>query len=183
MNGGTMITEGKIRLRAPERSDLPNFVRWMNDPEVTAGLLVVLPLSAVDEEKWFENMQNRPQTEHPLVIETPDADGRWLPVGNSGFHNLDMRVRSAEVGLVIGEKEYWNQGLGSAVMRLLLRHGFETLNLNRIYLHVFANNPRAIRCYEKVGFVHEGRLRQDMYKNGQYIDVLVMSVLREEWKP
>jgi RimJ/RimL family protein N-acetyltransferase len=64
---------------------------------------------------------------------------------------------------------------------LLVRHGFGTLNLNRIYLRVYADNKRAIHTYEKVGFVHEGRLRQAAYKHGSYCDVLFMSVLREEW--
>ncbi len=66
-------------------------------------------------------------------------------------------------------------------MTLLLRHGFATLNLNRIYLRVYAENKRAIRTYEKAGFVHEGRMRQGVYKHGKYFDVLFMSVLREEW--
>jgi RimJ/RimL family protein N-acetyltransferase len=66
-------------------------------------------------------------------------------------------------------------------MTLLLRHGFGTLNLNRVYLRVYADNQYAIRTYEKVGFVHEGRLRQAVYKYGKYSDVLMMSVLREEW--
>jgi RimJ/RimL family protein N-acetyltransferase len=65
-------------------------------------------------------------------------------------------------------------------VRLLVKHGFETLNLNRIYLQVFANNPRAIRAYEKAGFIHEGRKRQAEFRDGQYIDVLLMSILRDE---
>jgi RimJ/RimL family protein N-acetyltransferase len=67
-------------------------------------------------------------------------------------------------------------------MRLLLRIGFEKLNLNRVALEVFENNPRAIRAYEKAGFVHEGRRRQGIYKNGQYLDILLMSVIRSEWQ-
>jgi RimJ/RimL family protein N-acetyltransferase len=66
-------------------------------------------------------------------------------------------------------------------MRLLLKHGFETLNLHRIFLRVYETNPRAIRTYEKVGFVHEGRMRQALYRQGQYHDILLMSVLRPEW--
>ncbi len=66
-------------------------------------------------------------------------------------------------------------------MRLLLQHGFDTLNLNRVYLRVYANNLRAIRCYEKTGFVLEGRMRQAQYQNGEYLDILLMSVLRSEW--
>ncbi|HEX2979803.1 MAG TPA: GNAT family protein [Anaerolineaceae bacterium] len=176
-----MIYGKDLRLRAPERSDLPRFVAWMNDPEVNAGLLAVLPMSQAEEEAWFENMLKSVPAQHPLVIEALHADV-WTPIGNCGFHDIDWRCRSAEIGIWIGEKSFWNHGYGTQVMRMLLRHGFETLNLNRIMLCVFENNPRAIRCYEKVGFVHEGRLRQGMYKNGTYLDVLFMSILREEYE-
>ena len=67
-------------------------------------------------------------------------------------------------------------------MRLLLQHGFHTLNLNRIALDVYDTNLRAVRSYEKAGFVQEGRKRQAIFKDGKYIDILQMSVLREEWE-
>lgn len=175
------IVYGKrVRLRGAERSDLEKFVTWINDPEVTAGLTLFLPMSSVDEEKWFENAMQRPQEEKPLVIDMKDGTD-WRLIGNSSFFAFDWVARSAEVGIMIGDKTVWNQGFGSEVMTLLLRHGFGTLNLNRIYLRVFAENKRAIRAYEKVGFVHEGCMRQAAYKNGSYSDVLYMSVLREEW--
>jgi RimJ/RimL family protein N-acetyltransferase len=175
------IVYGKrVRLRGAERSDLEKFVTWINDPEVTAGLTLFLPMSSVDEEKWFENAMQRPQEEKPLVIDMKDGTD-WRLIGNSSFFAFDWVARSAEVGIMIGDKTVWNQGFGSEVMTLLLRHGFGTLNLNRIYLRVFAENKRAIRAYEKVGFVHEGCMRQAAYKNGLYSDVLYMSVLREEW--
>jgi diamine N-acetyltransferase len=177
-----MIYGDRIRLRAIERTDLPLFVKWLNDPEVRAGLLIHLPLSMVEEEGWFEGMLKRPQAEHPLAIEVRQGD-TWNMIGDSGFFNLDWRCRAAEIGILIGAKQYWNQGYGTESMRLMLRHGFETLNLNRIVLDVYETNPRAKRCYEKAGFIQEGRKRQGMYQNGHYIDILTMSVLREEWKP
>jgi RimJ/RimL family protein N-acetyltransferase len=63
----------------------------------------------------------------------------------------------------------------------MLKHGFETLNLHRIFLHVYETNPSAIQTYEKVGFVKEGIMRDAIYRNGCYINVLLMSVLRSEW--
>jgi len=66
-------------------------------------------------------------------------------------------------------------------MTLLLKHGFETLNLHRIFLRVYEENIRAVRAYEKAGFVFEGKMRQAVYKHGNYDDVLFMSVLRSEW--
>jgi RimJ/RimL family protein N-acetyltransferase len=176
-----VLYDGKrLRLRAPERSDIPRFVAWLNDTEVTAGLMLSLPMSLADEEEWFENMLKRPAAEHPLVIEIQQGQD-WIPIGNCGFNEIDWRCRSAEVGIFIGDKQFWNQGYGTEAMRLLLRYGFNTLNLNRICLQVYHNNLRAVRAYEKAGFVHEGRKRQGMFKNGNYIDILLMSVLRSEW--
>ena len=175
-----MIYGDRIRLRAPEREDLPRFVAWLNDPQVRTGLMIDLPLSQVMEEGWFENMLKQPVEEHPMVIELLQDDS-WIPLGNCAFHEINWRYRSAQVGLFIGEKSYWDKGIGTEVMCLLLKHGFETLNLNRIGLMVFENNHRAIRAYEKAGFIHEGRTRQGHYQEGEYLDIIHMSILRAEW--
>lgn len=175
-----MIVGERIRLRAAERVDLPQFTQWLNDPEVIAGLDRFLPLSLAEEERWYERMLESPADEHVLVIDAKDQDA-WESIGDCGFHHVDWRSRSAEVGIFIGDKSRWDQGYGTETMLLLLQHGFNTLNLNRIYLRVFENNCRAIRCYDKVGFVEEGRLRQAHYQDGEYFDVLLMSVLRSEW--
>jgi len=176
-----MIIADKMRLRAIEKEDLPTFTRWFNDPEVRQGLMVFLPLSLTEEEKWYQGVLASPQEERPLVIDIED-DGQWVTIGNCGFFNINWRNRSAEVGICIGEKQYWNKGFGTKSMQLLFQHGFNTLNLNRIALHVYENNPRAVRSYEKAGFVHEGRMRQVHYQNGQYYDAHLMSVIRSEWK-
>ena len=94
---------------------------------------------------------------------------------------LEWTNRSAEFGIFIGDKTFWNNGYGCEATRLTLQHGFETLNLNRIYLHVFETNPRAIHVYDKIGFIREGKLRQTTFRNGRYIDTLIMSMLRSEW--
>lgn len=176
----SMIYGERVRLRGAERSDLDKFVEWVNDPEVTAGLTLFLPMSSVDEEKWFENAMQRPQEEKPLVIDMKDG-ADWRIIGNSSFFDFDWVARAAEVGIMIGDKTVWNQGYGAEVMTLLLRHGFGTLNQHRVFLRVYSGNKRAIRTHEKVGFVHEGCMRQAIYKNDKYSDVLFMSVLREEW--
>jgi diamine N-acetyltransferase len=175
-----MIYGKRIRLRAVEREDLPKFVEWMNDPEVTTGLLLRLPLSMAEEQRWFEGLAQRPPAERVLAIEIRDGD-TWRMIGTTAFHEINTVDREAEFGISIGDKSAWNQGYGAETTQLMLRHGFETLNLNRIYLHVHADNPRAIRTYEKVGYVHEGCMREAVYKRGQYHDVHIMSVLRSEW--
>lgn len=175
-----MIYNKRIRLRSVEKSDLPLFFEWINDPEVIAGLTIYLPISTWEEEEWFAELAKRPQAERPLAVEIPEGDG-WRLIGNSGFHDIDTVARSGELGIMLGDKSIWNQGYGTEVMRLLLKHGFETLNLNRIFLRVYEKNRRAIRTYEKAGFSHEGRLREAVYKNSCYQDVLIMGILRAAW--
>jgi len=176
-----MIYGERLRLRAVERGDIPHFQAWLNDPEVTHGLALYLPLSTLDEEKWLERISQEDPHEKPLAIEIKDGDG-WRLVGNCRLFHIEWTNRCAELGIFIGDKAAWNQGYGSEAVRLLLRHGFETLNLNRIFLRVYSTNPRAIRAYEKAGFVQEGCLRQAVYRCGQYADVYIMGVLRSEWE-
>lgn len=176
-----MIYANRIRLRAAEREDIPQFVLWLNDPEVLQFLMRSLPMSRIEEEGWFERMMQSPAAEHVLVIEVKTEDG-WKAIGNTSLMEINWVDRNAEVGIFIGEKEYWDRGYGREVMKLMLRHGFKTLNLHRIFLRVFEHNLRGIRAYEHAGFVHEGRLRQDAFRNGQYYDLLVMSVLQPEWQ-
>jgi len=172
-----VIIGEKTRLRAVERSDIPAFVRWFNDPEVRQYLSMYLPLSQAQEERWFER-QLEDESGHVFAIET--AEG--IHIGNVGLHGIDWKNRKAFCGIVIGEKAYWNQGYGADALRALLRFGFEELNLHRVFLHVYDFNGRAIRCYEKVGFRYEGRLRQSQFTEGRYVDELIMAMLREEWE-
>jgi RimJ/RimL family protein N-acetyltransferase len=175
-----MIFGDRIRLRSTQKDDIPKFVEWLNKPDVITGLSIFLPISIESEEIWFTEMMKSSPEEHPLVIEILENDS-WEMIGNIGFSFIDYRIRSTEIGIFIGEIERWNKGYGTKAMKTMLKHGFETLNLNRIMLRVFANNHNAIRVYEKIGFQHEGRLRQATFINGEYIDVLIMSVLASEW--
>jgi RimJ/RimL family protein N-acetyltransferase len=174
----------RIRLRAAEKSDIDAFLRWINDPEVTENLMLVSPMSRVEEERWYENMINQPPSEHVLVIEIKDEEksAGWIAIGTCQFTSIDWRNRSGEVGIMIGEKSFWDHGYGTEAMGVLLEHGFNTLNLHRVWLQVYAKNQRGIRAYEKAGFSYEGKYRQAHYQHGQYYDVHLMSVLKSEWR-
>ncbi len=176
-----MIQGERVRLRAVEREDLPRFVAWFNDPEVRRGLTSHLPMSQADEEKWYEGQLRQPPAERALAIDVLDGE-QWVHAGSCGFLGINWKDRRGEVGISIGDKRYWGKGYGTEVMRLLLQHGFETLNLNRIYLRVFAYNEGAIKVYRRVGFQEEGRLREDHYFEGRYWDTLIMGILRRDWQ-
>jgi diamine N-acetyltransferase len=183
-----MIQGKRIRLRRNERNDISRFVVWLNDPDVRRYLSLNMPISMANEEQWFDNMLKLPAAEQPFAIEirktSPENEtDAWQVVGNCSFMDIDHIAHSAEVGLFIGDKSYWNKGYGTEVMHLLLHFGFRTLNLNRIFLRVDEANKGGVRAYEKAGFVHEGRLRQSVYRDGEYDNLLIMSVIHSEWNP
>ncbi|MCL5611297.1 MAG: GNAT family N-acetyltransferase [Chloroflexi bacterium] len=175
-----MMYGKRIRFRGVEKSDLQKFHEWINDPEVTEGLLANLPMSLADEERWFERTSLGEQAEKPLAIEIKEKRGWWL-IGNCGLFHIEWMNSTAEFGIMIGDKSAWNKGYGTEAVELILQHGFETLNLNSIYLRVHSTNLRAKRVYEKTGFILDGMMRQAVYKHGKYVDVHFMSVLRSEW--
>ena len=183
-----MILGERIRLRRNERGDVSQFVRWLNDPEVRRYLSVNMPISLANEEQWFENTLKLPASEQPFAIEIRNSSPKnetdaWQMIGNCSFMDINQIAHSAEVGLFIGDKTCWNKGYGTEVMRVLLHFGFEALNLNRIFLRVDEANKGGIRAYQKAGFIQEGCLRQAVYRDGQYDNLLIMSVLRSEWNP
>ncbi len=178
-----MIYGERVRLRAVERSDIPTFVRWFNDPEVRRYLLMYAPLSTAQEERWFEELLQHMQRreEFVFVVEARVGD-EWVPVGNVGLHRINWKDRSAVFGIALGEKAYWDQGYGTDATRTMLRFAFEGLNLHRVELEVMDDNARARRCYEKAGFRYEGTRRQVVFLEGRYHDAHLMSVLQEEFR-
>ncbi|MBI2299830.1 MAG: GNAT family N-acetyltransferase, partial [Armatimonadetes bacterium] len=169
-----------LRLRAPEREDLPIFVTWFNDPEVRQYLSMFAPMSLAQEERWFEGLRDRTDDFH-LVIEIQQK-GTWRPIGNCGLHNWDKRNRKVTVGIAIGEKDCWSHGQGTAALKLLLAFAFDELNVHRVELNVYDFNARARRCYEKVGFRLEGVRRQAVFTSGRYLDVHDMAILEDEYR-
>lgn len=145
----------KIRLRAPEREDIPLFLKWINDPDVCEFLEHVTVFNQIMEEKWFEAKTNGPAIELPLVIEIiapskPEGVENWIPIGNIAFLNYHQFNRSAEIGIMIGEKAYWDKGYGTDAMRRMCDYGFNTLNLYRIFLRVLRATKEEKTLIEKL---------------------------------
>jgi RimJ/RimL family protein N-acetyltransferase len=176
-----MIEGTIVDLRAQEMADLERNHRWLNDREVTRFLGSRYQFSLLAEENWMRERTSKPMAfggDMGFAIEA--KDGRHI--GNTGLHAASPENRSADLGIVIGEKDCWGRGFGSDALRTLVRFAFEEVNLNRIALDVYDFNERAIASYRKCGFVEEGRRRKDAYREGAYHDIVMMSVLREDWE-
>lgn len=173
-----------VCLIAPEPQQAAGLhTRWMRDSEFVR-LLDTDParLLSVDKNKeWYEKnlVEEQKNDELFLLIRTLEED---RTIGLIGLDGIRWTHGDAWVGIGLGEREYWGKGYGTDAMRILLRYAFEELNLHRLSLSVFEYNPRAIRSYEKVGFVIEGSARQFLNRDGKRYDMIFMGILREEWE-
>lgn len=174
-----MLYGKRVRLRAIEREDIPAFLRWFNDPEVRQWLTSIQLLSRAKEERWFEEQLAR-TNDLILGIEV-QVDQGWTLIGNIGLHGLDWKNRRATLGIVIGERDFWDKGFGTEAIEVLLRYAFLELGLHRVELEVFEENRRARRCYEKVGFREEGIRREAVFRDGRFQDLVIMSILAREF--
>jgi diamine N-acetyltransferase len=174
------VLRGRLTfLRPAERDDIPLLARWINDERTVAHLGARAPIGQALEERWFERMMEGQGQNHWYFISCLLGDER--PVGNVGLFDIDLTNGSAGIGITIGDPKDQGRGLGTDVMESVLDFGFGELRLERMWLDVYDDNARAIRSYEKAGFVHEGRLRHAVYRRRRYVDVLRMAILRSEW--
>lgn len=174
-----MYTGQKVRLREYRREDVPKAQAYINDPEIKRLLgAPPFPYTLWDEEKFIAQQSAR-NDNYSFAIETLE-DGYYI--GGCGINSLDWKNRVAEIGIFIGDKEYQNQGYGTDALKVLLRFIFDQLNLHKVALKVLSFNERAQKVYKRLGFVEEGRLRQERYIDGCYHDMLVMGILKEEFE-
>lgn len=174
------MIEGKlVRLRAVEPGDAANAYKWINDRDVTRYLMARYPYSLASEQDWAANASKpNDYSEARFAIETKDG----VHIGLCGLHRGRPEERTADLGIMIGDKDYHERGFGTDAMLTMVRFGFEQMNLHRVSLGVFEFNQRAQAVYRKVGFVEEGRDRDGYFQDGRYWDVIRMSVLEDEWR-
>jgi RimJ/RimL family protein N-acetyltransferase len=170
----------KTVLRPLTEADVPLQARWFFDPDVLHWLqLSEDPASLRTQEAVrarFERMQADPRTK---VWRIDTYDGR--PIGEIELVNIHPVHKRAEIHLLIGEKEFWSHGYGSDAIRTLLGYAFGELGMRRIYLIPDRDNLRAIRSYEKCGFMQEGVLRAQRLRYGEPVDMVLMAILREDY--
>lgn len=169
---------GKAYLRGVEKDDLRNMVKWINDPEATCYMIMGDRPAQIELliEEWEAQIKNRNEVVFAVCDKKKD-----IMVGTTGLYSINWISRMAEYRIFIGDKNYWNKGIGTEVAKLVIDYGFKKLNLNKVWLGVNEKNKGGLRSYEKAGFVKEGVLRQEVFRNDEYYDAVRMSILKKEY--
>lgn len=170
----------RVMLREYREEDFPAIRAWVNDPETTRYLsgAFLMPHTTLQTEQYMQNILSGKADGYHFIVAQRE-NGAYL--GQIDYLFVHPVNRYAELGMVLGSAAQRGKGYGREALSLMLAFGFESLNLHRVGLEVFAQNERAIRCYRSCGFTQEGILRAHEYSGGQYCDILRMAILREEW--
>jgi RimJ/RimL family protein N-acetyltransferase len=168
-----------IELLPLQNSQAAIFHRWISDPEVIAYSLTAFQnLTSVKQvAEWLAHtlLDQRSLTLGIYLAETKEL------IGYAGIVNISQINQSGEYFILLGEKRYWGQGIGTSVTRQVVTRAFQELGLNRVMLTVSVPNQGGVKAYLKAGFQLEGRLRQACYRQHAFHDKLLMSVLKTEW--
>ncbi len=174
---GTIITGDNIVLRPLVKADIENRVRWFNDYDVRKTLIINERFELGKTIRWFEKMQ-ADEGRVEFVIETTEK----IPVGVIGLAGIDSTHRTAEIYIVIGQKEFWGKGVMLEAERLLIDWAFNSLGLEKIWAQTRPDNVASLITMKKIGFQIEGTLRNEKIVNGQRATVLHLGLLREDFK-
>jgi len=154
--------------------DYEKYTEWINDLDISLKLGNAHQIYTLQKEQ--EILEDISENSFAIILKENDK-----LIGNCGLIDVEQVTRKAELGIFIGEKEYWNMGYGTEAITLLLDYGFNLLNLHNIMLEVFAFNKRAIECYKKIGFKEIGRRREAREIAGKKYDEVFMDILATEF--
>jgi RimJ/RimL family protein N-acetyltransferase len=168
----------QIYLRSPEPGDEAIISLSENHPDTRSHLYIAFPTSLEMQYNSIKTKSHDPNT-ILFTIATIEPDE---PIGTTSFVRIDWAGRMATFYIAIAEKEKWSKGYGRETTKIMVDYAFDTLNMNRIQLHVSTENERAIKVYDDIGFKVEGKLRQAMFYGNKYIDFLLMAILKKDWE-
>lgn len=162
-----------IYLRNMTVDDTDNIVKWRNKEEVQSKFLYREPFTPEGHLQWIKT-----KIDTGLAVQMIICTGEDTPIGSVYLRDIDGKNRKAEYGIFIGEEDALGKGYGTAAAKLMLQYGFEQLSLHKIFLRVLADNARAIASYEKAGFVREAYLKDEVFLDEKFYDIVLMATIR-----
>ena len=165
----------KCYLSPIDTNDVEKYTEWLNDMDLLINLQLYNSMISLENEREFLSDLAKNHNYSIVDLEKDEL------IGNCGFLEIDHVNQTAETGIFIGNKNFWNKGYGTEALSLLIDYGFKALNLHNIMLNVYSYNKQAIKSYEKIGFKQIGIRREALHRNMKKHDVIFMDLLPNEF--
>lgn len=166
----------KIFLKSITAEDTENIIRWRNKESVRKNFLDQRPFTVQGHTNWLNNMVNTGKVAQFIIYDKAEH----LPVGSAFLRDIDYIDKKAEYGIFIGEDTARGKGIGTDAAKAIVQYGFSRLKLHKIFLRVLSENKGAIKSYQKAGFTQEAYLKDEVFINGEYRDIILMAVINSE---
>lgn len=173
-----MIIGEKVILTKPNKEDMSTLHEWRNNPIFRQYYREFRETNLDDQMDWYENVLLKDTTWHHFTVSPKDNDK--IIIGVVFLNHIHAHYRTGEFGITLADDTYRGKGYGKDMLITLIKYGFNELNLNRIWCEVYSNN-NSIHLYKKLGFKSEGTLRENVYKNGNYLDSHILGMLKKEF--
>ncbi len=174
-----MFSGKYILLRSIEESDIIKVSQWNFDIEIAKHFESRFPNNVLEQKKWFDAQINQPNKKKLIIVDKANN----TPIGMVGIMKIDHINKNCEVGVTIGDKDYWGKIHGKEALKLTMDYLFFQLNMQTIYITVLEENERSIHFFKKFGFVQNGLLKDMVYKDGKYQSYVWMSVQKNNYQP
>ncbi len=164
------LTGERIYLRGVRLSDVnENYYRWMNDPEVTKFTESrFFPASTESLEEYVKAKQEDKDSIFLAIV----IKENHQHIGNIKLGPINWIHRLADIGIIIGEKDYWGKGCAAESIRLISNYAFRALNLHKLTAGCYKGNVASCKTFEKAGFIKEGVRKAHVFSEGKYQDIL-----------
>ena len=172
------MINNNVILRPMTEQDTDNVIKWRNAPSVMENFIFRTPLTREAHLNWYNNRVLTGDVAQFIIVDT-DTN---TDVGSVYLRDIDRNNQKCEFGIFIGEESCRGKGIGAKASKLILDYAFNELELNRVFLRVFAKNERAIKSYENAGFKYEGTFRDDVIIDGVAYDMVFMAILKAQWE-
>ena len=167
--------EKNISIRFITEEDTDKIIKWRNSPSINQYFIYREPFTRESHLNWLHNKVEKGEVVQFMIMLNDNE------IGTVYLRDIDYKNKKCEFGIFIGEESNWGKGFGTIASKLAIDYAFKNLKLNRVFLRVFPSNIRAIKSYEKIGFLREGIFREDVIINEKSYDIIFMSILRKDW--
>lgn len=179
-NHPTTVSFGNVLLKSISMEHVSNtYLSWLNDPQVTEGIITTVNQYNLEKLGEYVKKMIADESTYMFAIHDKLTDHH---IGNIKLYDIHHVNKTCGLGLMIGDKTYWGRGVGTDACNALADFAFDTLNMRKIWLTAFCNNPAAVGLYRKVGFEIEGTLKQHVFVDGAYIDEYFMALFPQNRK-
>jgi len=174
--GNVVFLQGEmIDLLVKNKEHVDTYLKWINDPTIAKFISVYIPQTLeVIKKEWFP--------------EYLDEKNIWLEIwhkkdqktiGMVGLFKIIAPYRRGEIGIFIGEIDYWGKGIGTIAVEMMIDYAFNVLNLHKIVLEVNVTNIRSITMFKKLGFIEEGHLKDMEFIDGEWTDNKIFGLINK----